>query len=84
MKTKCTIAGREIELESGRTYMCGVSIRGSGESRFAIDIRDVTEKEWFCGAPEVMVIQNLNGDQADDFLYEFNHGDKGFADRTWE
>lgn len=76
LKTK-TIAGHKIELQRGVRYWAGRPMASKGRKLFPINIRRMDENI------PVLTIEDLNYDQANEFLAEFNNGPTSLEGRVW-
>ena len=76
METK-TIAGHTITLEEGVRYWAGRPMASEHRRHFPVTIRR------FDPDKKVLTIEDLNYDQANEFLKEFNNEEVSLSGRVW-
>jgi hypothetical protein len=76
------IAGHDLTLTPGRTYLASRPAFYRGKTRFDVSITDITDGYSIYARPEV-TLAGLTYDQANRVLRLFNNGPTSFSGRTW-
>lgn len=78
---KRTIAGREITLYKGITYLASRPFANGRNKKqlFDVTIRPIDPVDWI----EPIVFEKLSYDEANELINEFNNGKISFYGRKW-